>query len=239
MSSGRFDQLLAQVQGRIETLENQAREFSSKSANVSLDQKRQTVARSKRDFATMQNNLTEMERLIQTMPKRDRDFFIQDLTSCRESVNQLKETFAGLEVELQRLIKEEEDRIKAGGLDADLVEANRQKIGSGMAQINAISRINQDTMKTQDHTMATLQEDRTIQGHIAQTLEDIDDEAATGLARGGRMLRRALLNGVVTWTINFLLFLILGVCLAWKFGAFGGGEEETPSVIPTPDDGYD
>jgi hypothetical protein len=234
MSSSRFDQLLTQVQGRIETLENQAREFSSRS---SLDQKRQTVARSKRDFATMQNNLTEMERLIQTMPMRDRDFYVQDLSSCRESVNQLRETFAGLEVELERLIKEEEARVQAGGLDADLVESNRQKLGGVMALVNTAIRVNQDTMKTQDHTMATLQDDRATLGHVNRTIDGIDDEAATGLARGKRMFRRALLNGCITWTINVLLFLILGVCVAWKFGAFSTAEP-TASPVPTPD-GYE
>jgi chromosome segregation ATPase len=237
MSSGRFDQLLTQVQGRIETLENQAREFSSMST---LDQKRQTVARSKRDFTTMQNNLTEMERLIQTMPLRDREFFSQDLGSCRESINQLKDTFGGLEVELQRLIKEEEDRIKAGGLDADLVESNRQKIGGVMDTINLAMKTNQDTLKTQEHTMGTLQDDRARLGNVNQNLDTIDNEADKGLARAGRMLKRALMNGVVTWTSNVLLFLILGVCVAWKFGLLGGGDDKPePSPSATWDPGYD
>jgi chromosome segregation ATPase len=233
MSSGRFDQLLAQVQGRIETLENQAREFSSMST---LDQKRQTVARSRRDFATMQNNLTEMERLIQTMPLRDRDFFAQDLGSCRESINQLKDTFQALEVELERLIKEEEDRIAAGGLDADLVESNRQKIGGVMDSINLAMKTNQDTLRTQEHTMGTLQDDRARLGNINGNLDVIDNEADKGFARAGRMLRRALLNGVVTWTINFLLLCILGVCLAWKFGAFDGPKPTATTDPKPPDD---
>jgi hypothetical protein len=172
------------------------------------------------------------------MPAREREFFVQDLTSCRESLNQLKETFAGLEVELERLIKEEEARIQAGGLDADLVESNRQKLGDVMGLVNTAVRVNQDTMKTQDHTMSTLEEDLATIARVMRTLDEIDAEAETGLARGKRMFRRALFNGWITWTINVLLFLILGVCVVWKFGAFSSEDEPTASPAPTPD-GYE
>jgi hypothetical protein len=87
MSDGCFGQLLNQVQGYIENLENQGQEFPPM---PTLNQKRQAIAMSNRDFRTMQNSLTEMERLIQTMPLRDRESFAQDLRSCRTSITKLR-----------------------------------------------------------------------------------------------------------------------------------------------------
>jgi hypothetical protein len=77
MSNGLFDELLNQVQELIENLENQAQEFPTM---PTLYQKCQAIAMSNRDFWTMQNSLTEMEDLIQTMPLRDGEFFAQALT---------------------------------------------------------------------------------------------------------------------------------------------------------------
>lgn len=216
MSSGRFDTLLNQVQGRIEALENISKDFGSM---PTLDQKRQSMARSKRDFTTMQNNLAEMERLIQTMPVRDREFFSGDLASCRESISQLKRTFEALDVQLQKEIEEEEERIKNGGdLDADLVESNRRKIGNVMANINAAVGSGKDTLKTQEQTMSTLQEDRALINNVNNNLDDIDNEAAKGLAKAGAMIRRAICTGCLTWTVNVLLIAVLGTVIAWKLG---------------------
>jgi chromosome segregation ATPase len=235
MSTGRFDQLLNQVQGRIENLENQAQEFPTM---PSLDQKRQAIARSNRDFNTMQNSLTEMERLIQTMPLRDREFFAQDLTGCRTAISELKTRYEALDEQLQQLIREEEARIAAGGLDAELVESNRQKAAGVMDNLNFAIATGNDTLRTQEHTMGTLAEDRALLGHVNANLDTIDNEADTGLARASRMFRRAMLNGVVTWIINILLFIILAVVLAWKFGLLeGGGGGESNTGDPTGEPG--
>jgi hypothetical protein len=83
MSNVPFDELCNQVQGHIKDLESQAQEFPTM---LTLDQKRQAITRSNRDFQTMQNKLTRMERLIQIEPPRDRESFAQSLTSCRTSV---------------------------------------------------------------------------------------------------------------------------------------------------------
>ena len=160
-----------------------------------------------------------MERLIQTMPVRDREFFSGDLASCRESISQLKRTFEALDVQLQKEIEEEEERIKNGGdLDADLVESNRRKIGNVMANINAAVGSGKDTLKTQEQTMSTLQEDRGLINNVNNNLDDIDNEAAKGMAKAGAMIRRAICTGCLTWTVNVLLIAVLGTVIAWKLG---------------------
>jgi superfamily II RNA helicase len=215
MASGRFDTLLSQVQGRLEVLDNQAKEFASKS----LDMKRQMVGRSVRDFANIDNTLKEMERLIQTMPQRDHDFFKEDLAMCQDQIPELKRLYEGFTEEVEQLEREEQARIARGeALDANLVEDNRQKIGGVLGDLNFAIASGNDTLKTQEHTMGVLAEDRDALGRVNSNLDVIDNEAAVGLAAAGRMLKRAMLNGVVTWTINILLVAILIVVLVWKLG---------------------
>ena len=224
MSGGRFDTLLNQVQGRIEALENISKDFPKM---PTLDQKRQSMARSKRDFTTMNNNLAEMERLIQTMPVRDREFFAGDLASCRESISELKRTFEALDVQLQKEIKEEEEKMKNGGdLDAELVESTRRKMGGVLMGLNDIAATSKDTIKAQEQTKSTLQEDRSILGNVNNNAHKIDDLADSGLKKAGRMLKRAICTGCLTWTINVLLMVALGVIIAWKLHFIGGDSSE-------------
>ena len=211
MSGNRFDSLLTQVQTRLEVLENTANEFPS----MSLDQKRQAMSRSRRDITTLQNNLAEMGRLIQTMPQRDKEFFQADLNSSHDSFTQIQSRYNALNEELQKLILEEREKPQ-GGLDADLVMANNAKQKDILANLNGVIAINKDTISTQDHTKNTLAEDRKLLEHTNDNLYQIDNEADKGLAAAGRMIKRGLLNKGITWGICFILAVVLALILYFK-----------------------
>lgn len=213
MSGGRFDTLLNQVQSRIETLENISNEFGRMG---SLDQKRGAIARSQRDFTTIQNNITEMERLIQTMPVRDREFFSTDLDQCKESRDNLKQTYKKLDEQLQIEIANAKAR-EAEGLDSELVQRNKEKGLGVLGTLNATVAVNQDTINTQENTKATLAEDRALFNKIDNNLTDIDGEAEKGFKAGGRMMVKAIINGFASYVIIVILLGVLVVCILWRF----------------------
>ena len=211
MSGNRFDSLLSQVQTRIEVLENTAKNFPT----MSLDSKRQAMSRSKRDMTTLQNNLNEMARLIQTMPQRDKEFFQADLNESHDAFAEIQERYKAMDEELQRLIVEEREK-PSEGLDADLVAENNAKAKNILADLNGTLAVGKDTIATQEHTKGTLAEDRVLLQHTSDNLFEIDNEAEKGYKAAGRMLMRGLMSKGITWGICVLLIIILGIILFLK-----------------------
>lgn len=211
MSGNRFDTLLSQVQTRLEVLENTSKNFPT----MSLDNKRQAMSRSKRDITTLQNNLNEMARLIQTMPQRDKEFFQSDLNDCHDSFAEIQDQFKAMDEELQRLLVEEREH-PTEGLDADLVAENNARAKNILADLNGTLAIGKDTIATQEHTKGTLAEDRILLQHTSDNLYEIDNEAEKGYKAAGRMVMRGLMNKGITWGICVLLVIILAIILFLK-----------------------
>mgnify|MGYP001155918006 CR=1 FL=1 len=215
--TGRFETLSNQVQSRLDTLERTIKEYDSLQL---LDQKKQVVSRSKRDIQTIQNNLLEMGRLIQTMPQRDRDFFKTDLEDAQNTFDSLKTDFSGVEAKLQDEIKKAEEAGANGGLDEELLMKNKQGAINVLASISSIMAVNNNTIKTQENSKNTLAEDRSLLNNVENNLTDIDGEANKGLERGKRMARRAIMNGVLSWTLACLFIALFVVVVIWRFVGF-------------------
>ena len=214
--SARFETLSQQVQSRLDTLERVSKEYATMGV---LDQKRQVVARSKRDIETLQNNLMEMGRLIQTMPQRDRDFFKTDLDDFQEQYDQIKKDFVAIDAKLQDEIKKAEEQGE-DGLDAELLAANRVNGLNVLAQLGSIIAVNKDTIKTQEHSKDTLAEDRKLLNNVENNLNDIDNEADKGFQRGARMLRRGIMNGILAWFLAIFFIAAFAVSFYWRFFGF-------------------
>ena len=214
--SARFETLSQQVQSRLDTLERVSKEYATMGV---LDQKRQVVARSKRDIETLQNNLMEMGRLIQTMPQRDRDFFKTDLDDFQEQYDQIKKDFVAIDAKLQDEIKKAEEQGE-DGLDAELLAANRVNGLNVLAQLGTIIAVNKDTIKTQEHSKDTLAEDRKLLNNVENNLNDIDNEADKGFQRGARMLRRGIMNGILAWFLAIFFIAAFAVSFYWRFFGF-------------------
>lgn len=215
--TGRFETLSNQVQSRLDTLERTIKEYDSLQL---LDQKKQVVSRSKRDIQTIQNNLLEMGRLVQTMPQRDRDFFKTDLEDAQNTFDSLKTDFSGVEAKLQDEIKKAEEAGANGGLDEELLMKNKQGAINVLANISSIMAVNNNTIKTQENSKNTLAEDRSLLNNVDNNLTDIDGEAHKGLERGKRMARRAIMNGVLSWTLACLFIALFVVVVIWRFVGF-------------------
>jgi Mg2+ and Co2+ transporter CorA len=100
-----FRRILVLFQNCVSSLENRANDFSTMPA---LDQKRQVIAGSNREFSTMQDSLTSMQRVIKMIPLRNREPFEQTVARCRKVITELRARFAPVDEELQRLIRDEE-----------------------------------------------------------------------------------------------------------------------------------
>lgn len=213
--TGRFETLSNQVQSRLDALDNVVNEYSKLQT---LDQKRQVVSRAKRDIQTLQNNLMEMGRLIQTMPQRDRDFFKADLDNYQGQYDGMKTTFAGIDKQLQdEIAKAAEDAENGAGLDEELLMKNKQGALNVLSQISGVIAVNNDTIKTQENSKSTLAEDRNLLNNISNNLDDIDNEAEKGLSRGSRMARRAIMNGILSWTLACVFIVAFVVVVLWRF----------------------
>jgi hypothetical protein len=214
MSGGRFDTLLSQVQARLEALET----LTTGMPTAPADTLRTSLVQGKRHLVTIENNVKEMERLIQTMPLRDREFFQADLVACRDGLSQQKARMDALEPEVRRRIAEDVKRRQELGPDIDLVMGTRDGIDQLQATLNNGIAINKDTIQSQEHTTAVLADDRQRLGHIQSNLDVIDGEAEKGFGRAARMLIRQVCMGWGAWLIDILLFCVLVIVLLAKLG---------------------
>jgi hypothetical protein len=98
-----FHQILDRFQNCMWSLEYRAYDFSTM---PTLDQKRQAIAGSNRQFSTMQDSLTNMECVIKMTPLQNPESFEQTLARWRTLITELRAQFAAFDEELQRLIRD-------------------------------------------------------------------------------------------------------------------------------------
>ena len=82
-------------------------------------------------------------------------------------------------------------------------------------------RIGNDTLTTGHAAMATLSDDRRHLEHVDQNLDRIHMQAEQGQKTAGDMLRRACLNGVISWIIVILLVAIFIFSLWYRLSGQG------------------
>ena len=210
--SGRLDTLTNQVQMRLDTLNNIQKDWES----MPLEQKRGAMSRYRRELNTIQNNITEMERLIQIMPVREREFFAADLAQCRDDYRNKSDALPSYQEELERLIQEDEEK-RLNGVDEDLALQDLEKAQGALADLQQATKIGQEVLDTQDHIASTLADDRGRLKNVDNNLDAIDNEAEKGFKRGSRMYKRQILITTCIWflVVIFAGFAALGV---WFWG---------------------
>lgn len=210
MASGsRFDTLLNQVQGKLDTCENIKDEFPT----MELDQKKSSVSRGLRDLNNINNNITEMERLIQTMPARDREFFSQDIITCRDSHKTLMAAFAKMDEETKRLILIAEAN-KRNGADQDTLNRTAAKLDNANSNLAKAIGLGGQVLAGQDKAMNTLQSDRQALGRIDNNVDNIIDETGKANALSNEMIRRMKCINCIVWILVLIFAGVLGV-LIW------------------------
>lgn len=210
--SGRLDTLTNQVQMRLETLNNIQKDWEG----MPLDQKRGAMSRYRREINTIQNNITEMERLIQILPVREREFFATDLAQCRDEFRNKSDAMPRYQQELEKLIQEEEER-KANGVDEDLALQDLEDANTALGDLRQAAKIGQNVLDTQDHISSTLADDRGRLQNVDNNLDVIDNEAEKGYKRGSRMYRRQLIMTIGLW-LFVVLFAGFAAAGVWFWG---------------------
>ena len=217
MASGsRFDSLLNQVQNRLDVLESSKDQYP----NVDLDRQKTLVSHGLRDLNQCQGNITEMERLIQTMPMRDREFFKQDIDSCRESHKQLLAEFNKMDEEVKRnvlLAKKNRDQ----GLDMDLVARTGQKLDATNSNLDKAINIGGNVVNGLNKAQGTLASDREALGRIDANVDNViaETQKANGIANGLKF--RQFINSFISYIVAGILFCLI-ILFAWaKFASSG------------------
>lgn len=217
MANGsRFDALLSQVHSRLDQLDNTKDEFES----YDLEQKKNAVSRGLRELNQCQNNITEMDRLIQTMPMRDREFFTQDIKTCRESHKALLQAYNKMDEEVKRLILIAEAQ-KRSGADQDLLNRTAAKLDNANSNLSKAIGLGGQVIAGQEKAMNTLQEDRQALVRIDRNVDNIIDETSKANKLANSMLGRACLNGCLAWIIVFLLACVIGALIYMRIAKVG------------------
>lgn len=178
-------------------------------------QKKAAVSRALRELNNCQGNITEMERLIQTMPVRDREFFTEDVVACRDSQKQLLAEFNKFDEEVKRLILIEEAQ-RNQGLDGDLARRTNQQLTAANSNFDKAIGIGGQVIDGQNRAMGTLLEDREHLKNIDNTTDKIIDETEKANKFANTMLGRAFFNGFIAWIIVGILAVTDGA-LIWFF----------------------
>lgn len=215
MSSRRFDGLLAQTHGRLDALQVISQEWPGIKV---LDDRREAMARWNRDRRTVNNDCLEMERLIQMMPPKDRDFCESDRDDCRLKLENLEVQFAAFDEQLKAQIAELKSR--PPDFDEEYDRETRNIKRSGGNKMAAALAIGNSVLNEQNKAQNMLAEDRQIMENIDGNLDNIDGHVATSGARARAMLIRAFCQGCFVWMVNVLLTGSLVTILLWKAGLF-------------------
>ena len=248
MASGsRFDSLLNQVQSRLDTLETSAEELKKPDIDtlMPLETQKSTVSRGLRELNQCAGNITEMERLIQTMPMRDREFFTQDIVTCRDTHKKLQAEYNKFDEEVKRKVLLAQAQ-KNQGLDGDMVARTGQKLDAANSNLDKAIGIGGQVLDGMDHAQNVLAEDREALGRINKNVDNImaETDKANGFANS--MMGRMLCNGIISWIIVALLGILIVVLAYGKFAPNGflkkSDKSSTPDSIvglvkatPTPD----
>ncbi|EAY13776.1 hypothetical protein TVAG_467910 [Trichomonas vaginalis G3] len=213
MASGsRFDTLLNQVQSKLDTLENAKDEYPT----MELDQKKTAVSRGLRDLNTINNNITEMERLIQTMPMRDREFFTQDIVTCRDTYKTLVPAYAKMDEETKRLILIAEQQ-KRDGVDQDTLNRTAAKLDNANSNLSKAIGLGGQVLNGQEKSMNTLAQDRQALGRIDNGVDNIIDETGKANKLSDEMIRRNKCINAITWIMVVIFLGIIGVMCYFKW----------------------
>lgn len=245
MASGsRFDSLLNQVQSRLDTLETSAEELKKPDIDtlMPLETQKSTVSRGLRELNQCAGNITEMERLIQTMPMRDREFFTQDIVSCRDMHKKLQAEYNKFDEEVKRKVLLAQAQ-KNQGLDADMVARTGQKLDAANSNLDKAIGIGGEVLDGMDHAQDVLQQDREALGRINTNVDNImaETDKANGFANS--MIGRAFCNGIISWIIVVLLGVLIVVIAYGKFAPNGfmnksddssSEENSTAVTVPSP-----
>ncbi|OHT09777.1 Vesicle transport v-SNARE protein [Tritrichomonas foetus] len=96
------------------------------------------------------------------------------------------------------------------------LENNLEKSTKITENLDVAISLGNDSITTANATLTTLYDDRKHINNINDNLDIVHTEALTGANRAKRMVRRALYNNFLIWTIVFLLVVLLGFSLYWK-----------------------
>ncbi|EAY08541.1 hypothetical protein TVAG_487680 [Trichomonas vaginalis G3] len=217
MANGsRFDALLNQVQSKLDQLENAKEEFES----YDLEQKKNTVSRGLRELNQCQNNIMEMDRLVQTMPMRDREFFVQDIATCKSSHKNLLVAYNKLDEEVKRLILIDEAQ-RNSGVDQDSLNRTAAKLDNANQNLSEAISLGGKVIAGQEKAMNTLAEDRQALVRIDKNVDNIMDETSKANKLANSMCGRACLNGSLAWIIALLLGLVFAALLILRIRKIG------------------
>lgn len=103
--------------------------------------------------------------------------------------------------------------------NSQIQSAHDQNMSKGNQILNSFDdslAIGNDTTKTQQNTMNTLAEDQILLDNVSKNLSQVDSEAETGEATAKRMIRRQLIQRIVSWGIVAILIIILIVSMWYK-----------------------
>lgn len=214
MASGsRFDSLLNQVQTRIDQLESMHAEYPQ----YNLQQKKYCVTSGIKDLNQCQGYLSEMEKLLLSMPMRDRNFFSDDVSSVKNDINRLRDIYEKYETEVKREVLLEEAQ-KNQGLDLDTVQRTNANLKNANKNLDDALNIGQGILESQDKVKETIVDDRKHLENIDNNVDGVIGEADIASHRLREMAKTACLNGTCSWFFTVVLVIVdVGILLVCFF----------------------
>jgi hypothetical protein len=196
--SARLDKVLQDAETKIQQLRNQLSRFDSGSPTD-----RQAIeADIDRGLSQLEVAFSKATGSFNSLTAGDQGYYTSEIESARGQCMEIR-------AELQR--KKQADVNNPRNRQQAQLTKNAQTSAQVTDTLDEAIRVGNDTITTGNVTMTTLLDDRDRLGNVQRNLGVIDDEAANGLARAQRMLRRALCNKWLAWLILFLLLALLGV----------------------------
>jgi vesicle transport through interaction with t-SNAREs protein 1 len=199
----RLDSAIIDAESEITQLNNKLRTLDS----MLPSQRQGLEADIEKSLADLDTRLNKMTNDLKAVQPNQRDYYRNEVEGLRTQYNQISN-----ELRTKRQAAANNPNVR----QAEQVYGNQKRSQAITDNLDEAIRVGNDTITTGNVTMATLIDDRQRLEHISSNLDVIDDEAATGLARARRMVRRACFNGFVAWIIVIVLLALMGAEIWWK-----------------------
>jgi vesicle transport through interaction with t-SNAREs protein 1 len=199
----RLDSAIIDAETEITQLNNKLRALDS----MLPSQRQGLEADIEKSLADLDTRLNKMTNDLKAVQATQRDYYKNEVDGLRAQYSQISN-----ELRAKRQAAANNPNVR----QAEQVYGNQKRSQAITDNLDEAIRVGNDTITTGNVTMATLIDDRQRLEHISSNLDVIDDEAATGLQRARRMVRRACFNGFVAWIIVIVLLALMGAEIWWK-----------------------
>lgn len=203
-ATAKLDDMITQAETAIDTIHNDIARLDG----LPFEQRRNLDADIDRKIGNLEQILNKMTSDLRTIPSQSKEYYESEIKNYRSDLAKCQE-----EMRSKRLAAANDPNMRQQAQ----MQSNLERTQGINNQLDEAIRIGNATNTTAAAIQTTLVDDRRHLENIDSNLDHIENEAEVGESRAKAMIRRACINGFISWFIVVLLVALLGFSIWYNF----------------------